>query len=308
MHNRPQKTKVLIGPSSFASTDQGPMEMLLKNGCEVIDNPFKRKLTKQELLNLLTDDVTALIAGLEPLDREVLQKTNLRVISRVGSGMSNVDLEAAKELGIKVRYTPYGPTAAVAELTLGVLLSMLRMVPQMDRALHNGRWEKKIGGQLEGKTVVIVGFGRIGRRLAELMSVFRVEILVVDPLLENTAAGYPVLAMEEAIPRADIITLHCSGEECILADDLLALVKPGVFLLNAARGGLISEAALLKALDRGLIGGAWLDAFECEPYDGPLKDYEQVVLTPHIGSYTRECRKQMESEAVDNLLDALREK
>lgn len=304
--NQRDATKVLLGPSSFASTDQTPLNMLREAGCEIIDNPYKRKLTKEELLDLLGDDVIGLIAGLEPLDRDVLKKTKLKVISRVGSGLSNVDMEAAKELGIEVRYTPYGPTAAVAELTVGVLLNMLRMVPQMDRALHEGRWKKRIGFQLEGKTVLIIGFGRIGRRLAELLTAFNVEILVVDPFLKNPAAEkYPVIPLDEAVPKADIITIHCSGDECLLTDDLLSLVKPGVFLLNAARGGLISETTLIKGLDQGVIGGVWLDTFECEPYDGPLKSYEQVILTPHIGSYTKECRKQMETEAVQNLLEVL---
>ena len=154
--------------------------------------------------------------------------------------------------------------------------------------------------------MLIIGFGRIGRRLAELLTAFNVEILVVDPFLKNPAAEkYPVIPLDEAVPKADIITIHCSGDECLLTDDLLSLVKPGVFLLNAARGGLISETTLIKGLDQGVIGGVWLDTFECEPYDGPLKSYEQVILTPHIGSYTKECRKQMETEAVQNLLEVL---
>ncbi len=308
MNGSLKKLKVLIGPSSFAESDLTPINMLSENGFEIIENPYKRKMTKGELLNLLTDDVTALIAGLETLDREVLQKSNLQVISRVGSGLSNVDLEAAKELGIAVRFTPNGPTVAVAELTIGILLSMLRMMPQMDRSLHAGRWEKKIGVQLEGKTVVIVGFGNIGRQLAEFLTVFNVEILVVDPFINKKAEEkYPVVSMLEALPKADIISFHCSGEECLLTDDLFPFVKPGVFLLNVARGGVVSEAVLVKMLDQDLIGGVWLDVFESEPYDGPLKDYDQVILTPHIGSYTKECRKKMETEAVENLLEAVSE-
>lgn len=297
--------KVLIGPSSFAVLDRTPMDRLLESGCEVIENPFKRKLTKAEILELLGSGITGLIAGLEPLNREVLEKSNLKVISRCGSGLSNVDLVAAKELGIEVYSTPSAPTTAVAELTLGAMLSLLRMLPKMDRELHEGKWIKKIGMQLEGKTVAIIGFGRIGQRVAALLGPFKAKVIAVDPFLSKPVGNVPLMSLEEALSQADIITLHCSGETCVLGEKELTLIKPGAFLLNAARGGLIDESALLKALDEGRIQGAWLDTFEQEPYSGPLTQYPQVILTPHIGSYTVECRRQMETEAVENLISAL---
>lgn len=260
------------------------------------------------MLELLRSGVTGLIAGLEPLDREVLTKSSLQVISRCGSGLSNVDLATAKELGIEVYSTPSAPTTAVAELTLGAMLSLLRMISQMDRELHEGKWSKKIGMQLEGKTVVIIGFGRIGQRVATLLAPFRTRILAVDPFLPEPAEDVPLMSLEDALPQADIITLHCSGETCVLGEKELALLKPGVFLLNAARSGLIDESALLKTLDEGRIRGAWLDTFEQEPYTGPLTKYPQVILTPHVGSYTVECRRQMEAEAVENLITGLEKK
>lgn len=296
--------RVLIGPSSFAEVDAAPKNKLLDAGFEIIDNPFKRKLTQDELLNLLKENVTGIIAGLEPLNKEVLQQSNLKVISRVGSGLSNVDLAAAEELGVKVCSTPFGPTTAVVELTIGVILSLLRGVPQMDRALHQGKWQKMIGGQLQGKTVVIVGFGRIGSMLAKKLSVFHVKIIAVDPNLEEGPEDITLMSLSEALPLADIITFHSSGEECILAEKEFLLIKSGAYLINAARGGLISEGALVKGLESGTIAGAWLDTFSYEPYDGPLTKFDQVVLTPHIGSYTAECRKQMEMEAVDNLISS----
>ncbi|NQV02150.1 MAG: hydroxyacid dehydrogenase [Bacteroidia bacterium] len=297
--------KVLLGPSTFAALDHTPLERLIETGCAVIENPYKRKLTKSELLVLLSDDVTGLIAGLEPIDREVLEKTKLKVISRCGSGLSNIDLKAAKELGIKVFSTPHGPTSAVAELTLGALLSLLRMIPLMNRDLHEGKWNKKIGTQLEGKTIVIVGFGRIGRRLAELLDPFSTRILVVDPFLEDFEDDFPLLTMEEALPQADIVTLHVSGEDRIIGEREFQIIKPGAFVLNAARGGLIDEDSLIKSLEEGKIQGAWIDTFSQEPYSGPLTKYEQVILTPHIGSYSIECRRSMEMESVENLLSTL---
>ncbi|MDA2932970.1 phosphoglycerate dehydrogenase [Acidobacteria bacterium AH-259-D05] len=281
------------------------MESLKSAGLKVVDNPFKRKLTKDELLELLSPDVIGLVAGLEPLDREVLEGSNLKVISRVGSGLSNVDLEAARDLDIEVCFTPWGPTRAVAELTLCAMLSLMRRLPEMDRDLHEGEWNKKIGFQLEGKTVAIIGFGRIGKCVAELLSSFNTRILVVDPFIETSEIDYPVSPLEEALPLADVITIHSSGDECVIGENQFAIMKKGVYLLNAARGELIAENSLIQALNSGRVAGAWLDTFETEPYTGPLTECEQVILTPHVGSYTYECRKQMETQAVENLINAL---
>jgi D-3-phosphoglycerate dehydrogenase len=300
--------RVLIGPSSFAAMDHKPMESLVKAGCTVIDNPYKRKLTKEELMELLSGDIVGLIAGLEPLDKEVLEGSRLKVISRCGSGLSNVDLEAARELRIKVLYTPYGPTQAVAELTLGAMINLIRMVPFMNMELHKGKWTKKVGFLLEGKTVVIVGFGRIGRKVAELLKSFKVKILAVDEMNREAFENVDFMTLADALPRADIVTIHASGNECIMGEEEFALIKPGTFILNAARGELVDEGFLIHALDDGKIVGAWLDTFNHEPYTGTLKQYPQVLLTPHIGSYAMECRRNMEMESVENLLTAFEER
>lgn len=300
-------SKILIAPSSFAEADKTPMNRLIAAGYEVVDNPYKRKLTKKELLDLLDDDVEGLIAGLETLDKEILEKSRIQVISRVGAGLSNVDLDAARDLGIRVFNTPDAPTNAVAELTIGAMLSLLRMISQMDRALHEGQWQKKIGVQLQSKTVAVIGFGRIGRRVAKLLSPFGVKILIVDPYVDESAcAGYRKVALREALPEADVVTIHSSGHDCIIGEEEFAHMKKGAYLLNVARGGVISENALIKAIKNGTVAGAWLDTFEEEPYKGPLCSYQNVVLTPHVGSYTAECRLQMENEAVDNLLNSLK--
>jgi D-3-phosphoglycerate dehydrogenase / 2-oxoglutarate reductase len=300
-------SKILIGPSSFAATDKTPMDKLIDAGYGVVDNPYKRKLTKEELLNLSKDDVVGLIAGLETIDREVLEKSHIQVVSRVGAGISNVDIEAAHDLGVRVFNTPDAPTDAVAELTIGALLSLLRMIPQMDQALHDGQWQKRIGLQLRGKTLVIIGFGRIGRRVTELLFPFGVKILIVDPYVDESAcAGYRKITLRAALPEADVITIHSSGHDCIIGEKEFAIMKKGAYLLNVARGGVISELSLIKAIENRTVAGAWLDTFEEEPYKGPLCGYQNVVLTPHVGSYTAECRLQMENEAVDNLLNYLK--
>ena len=299
------KNKILIGPSTFAALDSSPADKLINAGFEVVNNPFGRRLTLKELINLLPG-VTGIIAGLEPLDAEVLKKSKLKVISRCGAGMSNVNQVEAKKLGIKGFSTPDAPTAAVAELTIGVMLSLLRLIPEMNKHLQEGNWEKRVGFQLKGKTLAIIGFGRIGQQVASLLAPFCCRILVVDPFLKSISEELQHVSLENALRNADIITLHCSGEECIIGESEFELMKRGTFLLNAARGGLINEAALRKALDDEVVAGAWLDVFQKEPYKGPLCEYKNVILTPHVGSYTRECRLRMEMETVENLLTGLR--
>lgn len=301
-----QAPAVLLGPSSFGETDAAPRDVIAAAGFRLIENPVKRRLTKDEVRALLTPDVVGLIAGLEPLDRDVLGGSRLRAVSRVGSGMSNVDAEAARELGIAVRSTPDGPTQAVAELTLASMLALVRGVPAMNAAMHDGGWPKTIGGQLSGKTIAIVGYGRIGRRVASLVRAFGADVVAVDPSLTEAGAGdVRVQPLDAALAAADIVTLHVAGEQQIIGARELALMKRGSWICNAARGGVVDEAALQAALDSGQLAGAWLDCFVQEPYDGPLRAYPQVLMTPHVGSYTRECRLKMEMDAATNLLEAL---
>ncbi len=287
--------KILISTSSFNTKEA--LENLRQQGFEVILNSYKRKLTAEELRKLLPG-VTGLIAGTETIDRETLKSSNLKVISRVGVGIDNIDLEAAKELGIVVKNTPDAPTIAVAELTLGGLLALLRQIPQMNQEVHQKVWDKKMGVQLSGKTVLIIGFGRIGKYLAKLLKPFEVKLLVIDP-------NSPGISLKEALPQADIICLHLSGSQQILGQKEFALMKNGIFLVNTARGEFWDEAALVEALKNGKVAGAYVDTFQEEPYAGSLTEFSQVILTPHVGSYTVECRKQMETEAVDNLLSVL---
>jgi len=297
--------KILIGPSTFGTIDRTPLERLEQAGLTVIPNPFGRKFEKDELLRLLPG-VQGIIAGMEPLTRDVLEQSQLRAIARCGVGLENVDLDAARELGISVSSTPEAPTAAVAELTVGSMITLLRGVPQMDRNMHAGHWSKHIGIQIGGKTIAIVGFGRIGRKVAKLLRPFNARCVAVDPALSGRVDGVEVLTLREALAQADVVTLHASGGTEILGEDELRLMKRGAFLLNAGRSGLVNEASLCKALDNGTVAGAWIDSFAQEPYDGPLVRYPQVILTPHVGSASVECRRQMELEAVENLLRALR--
>ena len=293
--------RILIGPSTFAAENSAPLDKLIGHYFKVVKNPFGRKLAPEELRDLL-QGVEGIIAGLETLNREVLERSELKVISRCGAGLSNIDLRAAKKLGIKVFYTPDAPTNAVAELCVGAMISLIRHIPQMSNELHSLRWSKQVGAQLEGRVVTIVGFGRIGSRVAELLAPFKVKIICVDPKYKGSSKAIRKLTLDKALPKSDIVTIHASGEKAILGTKELQILKPGAYLLNCARGGIIEEQALISALNKGIVAGAWIDCFQEEPYHGPLSKYPQVILTPHIGSYTSECRSRMEMECVDNLI------
>lgn len=297
--------RVAIGPTSFAQADDAPMRKLRAAGCEVVDNPHKRRLTEEEAIRHL-EGVDGLIAGLEPLNRRVIEASpQLKAIARVGIGVTNVDFEAAEEHGVKVSSTPDGPIGAVAEMTLAALLALSRNLLPMNADLHNGKWEKRIGTGLDGAAVLFIGYGRIGRRAAAYMRALGALILVYDPYIDASgldAGDEWVSELHDGLGRADVVTLHAAGIDCVLDGAAFNAMKNEVILLNSARGELVDESALVEALESGKVRGAWFDAFWKEPYEGPLTDFDQVLLTPHVGTSTRACRLDMETTAVDNLL------
>lgn len=301
-----QEMKIAITTSSFAQFSDEPFRLLNEAGISYTLNTHGRKLTEDETITLLKGCV-GVAAGTEPLTCRVMEALpELKVISRCGTGMDNVDQEAARKRGIAVRNTPDGPTLAVAELTLGYALALLRRINLMDRELRSGLWKKRMGNTLKGKRLGIVGFGRIGQAVASVFAPLGVDIAFNDPIVDTNI--YPKMSINDLLGWADILTLHCSktGGECSqFTLEHLKLMKPGSWLINASRGGIIDEGALYEALKSGHIGGAAVDVFEREPYDGPLKELDNVILTPHIGSYAMESRIRMEIDTIRNLLDAL---
>lgn len=302
---------VLLSVSSFGAADPAPRERLDAAGLQVRDNPHGRRLKKDEILELIPD-VDALIAGTEPLDADVLATARkLRVISRVGVGLDNVDLNAARAEGIVVRNTPDAVTNPVAELTLSSIVNLLRHVSLMDRELRDGDWNRRMGRLLTGRTVGIIGLGRIGRRLSELLAPFDVRIVASERAPDHQVAerlGVTFVPLEQLLAEADVVTLHLpGGSRPIIGADQLAAMKPDAVLVNTSRGGLVDERALHDALSEGRLAAAYVDTFEDEPYEGPLRDLPNVLLTPHAGSFTAEARLQMEMEAVENMLAALEE-
>jgi D-3-phosphoglycerate dehydrogenase len=303
-----EKRKLLISTSSFGKLDERPLAMLAAAGFDYQLNPYGRKLTPEESADLMAG-IDAIIAGTEKMDRELLSGLpRLKVISRVGTGMDAIDLRAAEELGIKVCNTPDAHVEAVAELTLAGILDVFRHISQAERAVRSGNWRKPMGRLLHGKLVGIIGLGRIGKALVKLLHPFDVTVLAYDLFQDADFArqhNVQYLPIEAILPEADVVSLHLSyskDSHHFFNERLLNLMKPDAILVNCARGGLVDEDALLAQLQAGKLAGAYLDTFEKEPYDGPLTTAENVLLTPHIGSYAAECRLRMETEAVENLL------
>lgn len=308
--------KIAITTTSFGKYCKEPLRLLEQKGFEIIFNPFQRKLKSSEFVELCKDAI-GVIAGTEKLDAATLEKLNkLKVISRCGAGIDNVDIEAAAKLNIKVYNTPDAPTLAVAELTIGLILNLLRKIEQMNTAIKNGRWEKLMGNLLYGKEVGIIGFGRIGSMLAELLMLFGCEVRYYDIRTEgeglrtkgkgsrtqSSLLSPQHFQLDELLKDSDIISIHISSKEQIIGKNEIKQMKKGAWLVNVSRGGVVDEEALYQALKRGHLSGAALDVFAQEPYTGPLKDLDNVILTPHIGSYAKEARVKMEMETVENLL------
>ncbi|TXI18436.1 MAG: hydroxyacid dehydrogenase [Nitrosomonas sp.] len=300
---------LVISTSSFDIDNNPPLQYLLKNGLKIVTNPHRRKLTEDEIIALLKDGATGLIAGIEPLTERVFQSANhLKVISRCGAGLDSVDLLAAKNHGITVVNTPEAPAQAVAELTMGLMLTLLRQINTIDHAVRSGEWPRTQGGLLAAQTVGIIGLGHIGRRVARLCLAFEATVIAHDPYASQVPADVTAVSLETLLATADIITLHlpyATDTHHLLNARSLSAMKSGAIVINAARGGLVDENALFEALKSGKISAAALDVFEQEPYHGQLIECGNVILTSHVGSLARESRQRMEIEAAENLLQGL---
>jgi D-3-phosphoglycerate dehydrogenase len=304
--------KIAITTSSFAQFSPEPLEYLRKRGWGYVLNSCGRALKPAETMALLKDCV-GVIAGIEIYDMNVLsQLDKLRVISRVGTGLDSIDLDLCARKGIKIFATPDGPTRAVAELVIGMMLNLLRGISMMDGRLRAGQWKKHMGGLFQGKTVGVVGLGRIGAQVAQLSLSLGAAVIYNDPFSKATdfklIDNIQVRSLSRLFSESDIVSLHVPYNQenhHLVNKDMLGLMKTSALLINCARGGLVDEDALLEALQAKKISGAALDVFSQEPYSGPLTKCENVILTPHIGSYAREARVRMETDAVIQLLEAL---
>ena len=302
-------SKIVISTSSFDINNNPYIERLTKGGMQIVLNPYQRKMSEDEILTLLGEDTIGLLAGIEPLTKRVLTSAHsLKVIARCGTGLDSVDLETAQLRNILVSNTPEAPAQAVSELTMGLILSVLRQINSTHRLIQDGQWPRAQGNLLAAQTAGIIGLGHIGRRVAALCLAFGAKVIAHDPYVKDTHLDISLISFEQLIKEANVITLHIPYSQAthhLINSGTFKLMKPGAVLINPARGGLVDEQALYEALTAGYISGAALDVFEQEPYQGPLLNCSNIVMTSHIGSLAKESRQRMELEAANNLLNGL---
>ena len=301
--------KVFISTAPFGEIDSRPRDLLEEYSLPYSINPLGRKLQSDELREHICDH-EVLIAGTEQIDRAVLRDApKLRLIIRVGIGLDSVDLLAARALNIAVSYTPDAPSAAVSELTIGLMLNLMRSIHVSDRELHQGRWQRRFGERIGNSTVGVVGAGRIGSRVVRHLLGFDCQkILVNDPdpyIVLPDSSTIERCDLETVLKQSDLVTIHVPLSDTtrnLLSNQELRMMKSNAYLLNTSRGGIVDECALFEALQGDVIAGAAIDTFEREPYKGKLQELDNCLLTAHMGSMSKDCRARMEIEATEEAI------
>ncbi|MGL6193504.1 MAG: phosphoglycerate dehydrogenase [Thermoguttaceae bacterium] len=306
--------KILITSTSFGKQNPQPLDLLKSKGYEIIWNELGRPLQESELIMLL-EGCDGVIAGLDHFTAPVLESvaSKLKVLARYGVGVDRVDLDAAKQCGIVVTNTPTANSDSVADLAVGLMLAVARHIPAGHNATMRGEWPKLFGVTLFGKTVGLVGFGRIGRRVAERVRGFRCPVLVYDPMIDAKTASdagvEKIESLDELLRRSDFVSLHLPATPettHLINAERLAVMKHTAIIVNTSRGEIVDEAALLEAVQEHKIGGAGLDAYENEPPEiGKFEGIPNLVLTPHIGAYTSEALNAMGMDSAENLIAVL---
>lgn len=275
------------------------------------------KMSREETLAAVPDADALIVRSGTTVDQELLDAAlRLKVVVRAGVGVDNIDLDACTARGIVVMNTPGGNTISTAEHTFALMLALLRNIPQADASMRAGKWERKAltGNEVNGKTLGIIGFGRVGRALAQRASAFGMVEVAYDPFVPDHLARHLGLSLvprlNDLLEVADIISLHAlvtDETRGVINKDTIAQMKDGVYIINAARGALINNADLAEALKSGKVAGAALDVYDQEPppADNPLLNLPNVVYTPHLGASTYEAQDAVGVEAAEKVIDAL---
>ena len=277
---------------------------------------YKPGLGEAELAAAIVGaDALVIRSGSKVTARVIEAADRLKVIGRAGIGVDNVDVSAASKRGIVVMNTPTGNAVTTAEHTIALMMSLARMIPQAYQSLKIGKWEKKKfeGAELAGKTLAVIGLGNIGRIVADRGKGLRMNVIGFDPVLSSdraAALGIELASLESIWERADVITVHTpltTATRGLLNDEVIAKLKKGVLLINAARGGIFDEAAVLRGLESGRIGGVALDVFleEPPPADLPILKHERVIATPHLGASTKEAQDRVALEIAQQVASYL---
>lgn len=309
-----KEMRLLITPTSFGQSTPKIWDELRSLFAEVIFNDSGRPLTGSELVAMITD-VDALIAGLDEVNAAVFESANrLKVVSRYGVGIEKVDLKAATAHQVVVTNTPGANSVSVAELAIGLMLMCLRDLCPLNQATRQGGWPRSEGISLRGKTIGLIGLGAIGMDVADRLRAFGCRLVASDPFTQTETAaahGVELLSLDKLLVAADVISLHApvtAQTKEMVNREFLTKVKPGVVIVNTARGQLIDEAALVEALKDGRVRAAGLDAFTKEPpgADNPLFQFPQVIATPHTGAHCDDAVTAMSVRAMENCLAVLK--
>jgi D-3-phosphoglycerate dehydrogenase len=275
----------------------------------------KLNLKEDELCQIIGEYDALVVRSQTKVTKRVLDAAKkLRIIGRAGVGVDNVDVDAATRRGVIVMNTPGGNTVSTAEHTFSMMLAMSRNIPQAHASIKGGKWDRKLftGVELNGKTLGIVGMGRIGSEVAKRAIAFGMKVLAYDPFLSATRARslqVEVVELNDLFKRSDFITVHVPATEQtrnIINKDAIAKMKKGVRLINCARGGIINETDLAEAIKAGKVAGAAIDVYDAEPPTGsPLMELPQVVMTPHLGASTHEAQEMVGTEIAEQIREAL---
>jgi D-3-phosphoglycerate dehydrogenase len=305
--------KILITPRSLTREGHPALEVLKKAGHQLVYCRAGIQPDEGELLSLVPGCV-AYLAGIEKISARVLETAGeLKVISRNGTGVDNIDLKAAKRLNISIKTTPGANARGVAELAIGLLFALARSIPNSNNNLKAGQWLRTKGIELMGRTLGVIGCGYIGKAVSQLAVCLGMEVIGYDPCPDEAFSPgehFRYAPLEELLKRSDFVTLHCPRMEDskpIINRCSIKIMKEGALLINTARAGLIDEEGLLEAIDSGHVAGFATDVFETEPpHLSSLLQHDRVIITPHQGGYTVESTSRAVSGAVNNILYALK--
>lgn len=308
--------KILITPRSFKNHKDKAYPIIKAAGYDIIENTLGRTMTENELVESAGQGVVGIIIGVDPLPASVLEKcTDLSAISKYGVGMDNIDLEKAKELGIKVKNALGTNNISVAELAIGLMFSMARHLPAISASVKGGSWDRVIGCELTGKRLGLIGGGQIGKEVAKRARGLEMEVTVYDPYFNDQGflSQYNVTRcqdVKEIFTDSDFISLHVPATnetKHMINTEAIRLMKPNAILINTSRGELVDEDALYQALSTERISGAAQDVFSSEPpeKDNKLLQLDNFVLTSHIGAFTHEAVEKMVMVSTHNLLGML---
>lgn len=303
--------KVLVTATNYSKLCADAKRLLESHGCEIIENRFGRPLTFEELKDVV-GSVDGVIAGVDTWNEAVFKLApQLRGIARFGVGVDNIDLEAARKYGIQVTNVPRGNANAVAELAIGLMISVRRHIPALDRSTKNGGWERFVGSELAGGTIGLLGFGNIAQLTAKKLKGFDVEIIAYDKYPDTAKAseyGVTMTTFEQVLAHSDIVSMHLPSlleTHHIMNDKAFARMKPSAIFINTARGAVVDEQALSRALSSGVIAGAAIDVYESEPVsaDHPILQIGNLITTPHTAAETFETYTRVSMITAQALLD-----